>query len=1132
VTVIRGYTGWKGGVYVPPNALNPPTNLVATATGATSIQLAWDAPTDKADATGYRVYEVLSGGERQFVGFSTWGFNVLNVIGLDPETFHTYEAVTTDGSTLVSGPSNQASATTDAVTTAGDGILFDNPKTATGYRFDDPQDKPAETGDGILFDNPKTNSGYRFADPALPTPDPVPVAAPTITQLYATGTTTLQLVWKDNQTDPSDSFLIYCAENATGDLIYQRQVPGTDSSHQISLLDPGTAYKVTMTAVVGAEVSGLSNIATASTSSDVGGTFVPNIANINFEALNVGDQIVGYDDGTTGFTGVGTGTGSFGGSSNRQWYAQEYIDANQPAQNMTNVDDKNPRSGSKCGVIYVVRKDEPTQQAGVYNSAMGVNCSLASLNHKLYKGDEYWERYDLYLPPDFNPHTKVSTLKMVQNKTLRGTDGSNTGASFFNIIASSGVYPGGWCFDTSEIDKTGDGQTNFYYVPASHPWAGDAWRTNTTVIPDNACWDRGKWMSIEVYQYLSNDLSEGRCRMWVNNNLVADRAMRTLRNADDWMDHFKLFAYWNGARDDANTPKFGSNLFAEPAKILIDNYMATDQNAAPTNKDSQGNLFIGDIHTTAPPVVPPPTPDDKLIFFDDFASGDKSKTMNGFSWTSSTPGKVNVTTDNPYSGTHSMKFTFVSDLSDNNAIAEQRFNLGTSYKEIWFQYRMFIPSNYERYLQGAPEVASVNHKQFYLWDSDNGGYGNGAKMGMETWPKAAGTTAQGSAMWRSNPVYTTLHNFFPQNDFIVPADLGTWVTYKHKLRVADEGQSNGQHITWKNGAKIAEFLNVDNGFSGENLSFNNGYLLGHMNGGFKSTIDIYLDEIAFATKESLLPYTGAFTPDHNITFSDGVVGQQCVGTADSFDAESSNLDATQNTFSDEVTPWSGTLVGKCIRRANKFDWGGHINRVRGQYVVGDEFWIRTVTWYPVGFQWCSGCTEGVKFHRMYIDPTGTGNWGFYLEGPTGMGVSSSVGTCSRKEFYSRYNQWADQSASNGFPPCEVQQLVGHEANKHLGPAVPEGEWVLHETYIKLDPVYGEHRYYTNGELVFEETGIKTCDAAIDYLDAFSIWTYHNGGNGLAQDHAYIDSITITGGDNPPPNIDPISGKPIIGTWKP
>ena len=103
-----------GGVpdITPPLA---PSNLVATATGNTSINLTWTAATDNVGVTGYRVERCQGAGCTTFAQVATPAGITFADSGLTAGTSYSYRVRATDAAANLGPYSNTASATTTSV---------------------------------------------------------------------------------------------------------------------------------------------------------------------------------------------------------------------------------------------------------------------------------------------------------------------------------------------------------------------------------------------------------------------------------------------------------------------------------------------------------------------------------------------------------------------------------------------------------------------------------------------------------------------------------------------------------------------------------------------------------------------------------------------------------------------------------------------------------------------------------------------------------------------------------------------------------------------------------------------------------------------------------------------------------
>jgi chitodextrinase len=93
----------------PPSA---PSNLNATATSSTQINLSWTAPTDNVGVTGYKVERCQGSGCSTFAQVGTPAGTTFSDTGLTPSTAYSYRVRATDAAGNLSSYSNTASATT------------------------------------------------------------------------------------------------------------------------------------------------------------------------------------------------------------------------------------------------------------------------------------------------------------------------------------------------------------------------------------------------------------------------------------------------------------------------------------------------------------------------------------------------------------------------------------------------------------------------------------------------------------------------------------------------------------------------------------------------------------------------------------------------------------------------------------------------------------------------------------------------------------------------------------------------------------------------------------------------------------------------------------------------------------
>lgn len=119
---------------------------------------------------------------------------------------------------------------------------------------------------------------------------------------------------------------------------------------------------------------------------------------------------------------------------------------------------------------------------------------------------------------------------------------------------------------------------------------------------------------------------------------------------------------------------------------------------------------------------------DVLPFFSETFAGGTRNPANGFTWTSEA--NTSVSTDRAYKGTHSLKFAYAGEEPPAESWSEQRFNMGRYEREVWLDYKLYIPSNFVHTDQ--PPGYAENNKFFMLWKDTYSDYlGGTQQIGFE-----------------------------------------------------------------------------------------------------------------------------------------------------------------------------------------------------------------------------------------------------------------------------------------------------------------------------------------------------------------------------------------------------------------
>lgn len=235
----------------------------------------------------------------------------------------------------------------------------------------------------------------------------------------------------------------------------------------------------------------------------------------------------------------------------------------------------------------------------------------------------------------------------------------------------------------------------------------------------------------------------------------------------------------------------------------------------------------------------PPPSSGNAIFADGFESGDHSHSESGFRWADdSTPGEgsIAVVSERAHTGQFSLRFRW-----NGNSNAEQRFSLGHDYREIWFEWYQWIPTNY-RHPGGS---GTTNNKFFALWGGGGNAYADSdrAKIVLELWD-----TGNGDSRLRvmHNPEGgPTSHTTGYAEPFISengPFYRGRWNRFRVYANVGTRGNSDGTIRVW-----VGDQLLYANSevpiypATANHPYFDNGYLMGYANGDYVDT-SFYVDD--------------------------------------------------------------------------------------------------------------------------------------------------------------------------------------------------------------------------------------------------------------------------------------------------
>lgn len=251
--------------------------------------------------------------------------------------------------------------------------------------------------------------------------------------------------------------------------------------------------------------------------------------------------------------------------------------------------------------------------------------------------------------------------------------------------------------------------------------------------------------------------------------------------------------------------------------------------------------------------------DAQILLEDGFESADMSATNEeGFKWAANN--RTSIITKNAAvwnnkqvynevthgnwdvkEGTHALRFRYPA----GQEWAEQRFDLGTPERDIWFRFWLRVPVNFDNSKVGA----GSNKKFFALWMDNYSNKGDGPTIWWSFWGENEETTIL--TLTTNSGGYSQSGGHHQAVPFISPkSDRGRWMQIVMHVRAAsNSNSSDGVMQFWRrwNGeqefTKLHEATDLDiappaNGPDG----WKHGYILGWANGAYKQTTEWILDE--------------------------------------------------------------------------------------------------------------------------------------------------------------------------------------------------------------------------------------------------------------------------------------------------
>ena len=247
------------------------------------------------------------------------------------------------------------------------------------------------------------------------------------------------------------------------------------------------------------------------------------------------------------------------------------------------------------------------------------------------------------------------------------------------------------------------------------------------------------------------------------------------------------------------------------------------------------------------------------LFTEGFESGNFLSPVGG-TWNDRTL-NISVSNLHPNTGAYSARFPY----GGADSFAELRGTFTSSYyEELWFQFDLFIPSNYAAYNNPNAYGAATNSKLFAVWghEDEYTASANNPELVLSLWTldgsysSSPGSLTDGyikakrfSTGHYNNDIGTQLL-FIPRSDLTAySANGGRWMTVT--IHVASTLAANGTIEVWRRwegesvATQILSYTNQSLYFAGQ-TGFKSWYLMGYSNPGYATSTTFYVDNVIVA----------------------------------------------------------------------------------------------------------------------------------------------------------------------------------------------------------------------------------------------------------------------------------------------
>jgi hypothetical protein len=260
------------------------------------------------------------------------------------------------------------------------------------------------------------------------------------------------------------------------------------------------------------------------------------------------------------------------------------------------------------------------------------------------------------------------------------------------------------------------------------------------------------------------------------------------------------------------------------------------------------SVYVGDLLLTSQPTVdaggtpptPPPSGDP------DYETGFEAATFselnnNGWIW-ANTGSRSTISTDNPRTGSRSMRMAYQAAAAGADSTTQRNFNFGQNVTEFWMEWYFWLPSNYTLRAGESPS----NNKWLRIWGDD---YSALNKVGAST---AYSASFDDNSRLRFEYIYKTYTSggigFGPSGSQSESTSFGgsmknTWTRIRlHCKMVSTTDADDGVMELWFGNTKVIDFQNMPVLYDSARPYWNQGYILGAANSGFLDETILYVDD--------------------------------------------------------------------------------------------------------------------------------------------------------------------------------------------------------------------------------------------------------------------------------------------------